>query len=92
MTHEDFFNQLKTPINWKYIGPNHNYDDVTEEMTGYGKIFDDWHNKKIIRVCFTLDSKRCLIVERTGSKYKSVCNIRAAEIDRINELIHKLYN
>lgn len=92
MNPEYFFNQLKLPINWKFMGPNHNRDDITDEITVYGRVFDDWHNKKIIRVCFTISSERCLIVERNGSKYKSVCNIRAAEIDHINELINKLYN
>ena len=73
MTSEYFFNQLRTPINWKFIGFNHTYNDTTDEMTIFGKVFDDWHNKKIIRVCFSIGSERCIIVERNElKKYKTV--------------------
>jgi len=92
MTPEYFFNQIKLPINWKLIGPNHTHDEITEEITVYGRVYDDWHNKKIIRVCFIIDSERCLIVERNGSKYKTVRNFRAAEFDQINDFIIQTYN
>ena len=92
MTPEYFFNQLKLPINWKFIGPNHTHDEITEEITVYGRVYDDWHNKKIIRVCFTIDSQRCLIVERNGCKYKTVRNFRAAEFEQINDFIIQTYN
>jgi len=92
MTPEYFFNHLKTPINWKLIGPNHTLDEITDEITVYGKVFDDYKNKKIIRLCFTIGSERCLIVERNGSKYKTVRNFRASEIDPINDFIIQTYN
>jgi hypothetical protein len=92
MTAEYFFNQLKTPINWKPIGPNHTRDEITDEITVYGKVFDDWKSKRIIRVCFSKGSERCFIVERNElKKYKILIDCRAVEIDRINNFI-QTYN
>ena len=92
MTPEYFYNQLNKPINWKLVGHNHTYDENTEEMTVFGKVYDDWHNKKFIRVCFAIGSERCFIVERNQQKkYKTVIDCRAIETERLNEFIAKTY-
>ena len=94
MTPEYFFNQLSTPSKWLFKGYNHNRND-DDEITVFGKVYDD-RKSKIIRICLTALSGRCLIVERTRSangtaNYKTVCDIRAEEIDRINDFITKMY-
>lgn len=95
MTPEYFFNQIQLPAAWKYKGLNHTRND-NEEITIFGKVYNDGKSK-IIRVCFSISSERCMLVERTrsttgkGPNYKTVCDIRAAETDRINEFIVKQY-
>jgi hypothetical protein len=95
MTPDYFFTQLKLPSTWKYKGVNHSRDD-DDNITAYGVVYDD-QKSKIIRICFIVSSERCIIVERTrstngkGCNYKSVCNIRAEETERINEFILKRY-
>lgn len=95
MTPEYFFNQLRLPAAWRYKGLNHTRND-DEKITIFGKVYDDGKSKNI-RICFAVHAERCMIVERTrpangiGCRYKTVCNIRAEEIDRINEFIVKQY-
>jgi len=95
MTPEYFFNQLQIPSKWQYKGYNHTRNENDEIIT-FGKVYDD-RISKFIRICFTIPAERCLIVERTrstngtGAKYKTVCDIRSQELDRINEFIFKTY-
>lgn len=95
MTPEYFFNHIKTPSTWKYKGLNHTRND-NDEIIIFGKVYDDGKSK-IIRMCFSIASERCFIVERTqstnrtGCNYKTVCDIRSQEIDRINDFIIKTY-
>ena len=95
MTPEYLFNQLQLPSVWKYKGCNHTRNE-DDEITIFGKVYDDGKSK-IIRVCFSIAAERCLIVERTrstngkGCNYKTVCDIRAQETERINEFIVKKY-
>ena len=96
MTPEYFFNQLQTPSRWTVNGWNHTRNDE-DEITVYGKVFDDYDHKKLIRVCFSVLSERCIIVERTrstngtGANYKTVCEIQSQELERINDFIFKTY-
>jgi hypothetical protein len=98
MTPEYFFNHLQTPINWKFIGWN-NVKDINlqtgdEEILSYGKVFDD-RVSKIIRISFTVTSERLGITERiqvhAQTRYKTVADERAVDIDKLNEFIAKNY-
>ena len=94
MTPEYFFENLKTPICWKFIGWK-NVKDINlqtgeSEVLSYGKVFDD-RNSKIIRISFTISSETLGITERTRNngktKYKTVISCRALDIDELNEYI-----
>ncbi len=95
MTPEYLFNQLQLPSKWLFKGYNHVRNE-NDEIISFGKVYDD-RESKIIRISFSMTSERVGITERTrstngkGPNYKTICDIRSQELDRINEFIFKTY-
>jgi len=93
-----FFQHVKTPVQWKFIGWNNvkdnNLETGEDEILSYGKVFDD-RVGKYIRISFTLGSESLGITERFllngKQKYKTVCDCRSVEIDQFNDYIFKNY-
>lgn len=94
MTPEYLFNQLQLPSKWLFKGYNHVRNE-NDEIISFGKVYDD-RESKIIRISFSISSERVGITERTRStngtaKYKTICDIRSQEIEKINDFIFKTY-